>query len=58
MYKLRTKGAKRDPIKRWALPERAFFACGACHILAYAFLRAYPESGLIKMRKGTPPSPL
>jgi hypothetical protein len=47
MYKLRTKGAKRDPIKQWALPERVFFACGACHILAYAFLRAYPESGFI-----------
>ena len=23
--------------KRWALPDRVFFACGACHILAYAF---------------------
>jgi hypothetical protein len=45
MYKLRTIGAKRDPIKRWALPDRVFFACGACHILAYAFLRAYPQSG-------------
>jgi hypothetical protein len=22
---------------RWALPDRVFFACGACHILAYAF---------------------
>jgi hypothetical protein len=43
MYQLRTKGAKRDPIKRWALPDRVFFACGACHILAYAFLRAYPD---------------
>src|SRR5262249_51250149 len=43
MYKLRTKCAKRDPIKRWALPDRVFFACGACHILAYAFLRTYPE---------------
>jgi hypothetical protein len=45
MYQLRSKGAKRDPIKRWALPDRVFFACGACHILAYAFLRAYPERG-------------
>jgi hypothetical protein len=45
MYKLRTKGGKRDPLKRWALPERVFFACGACHILAYAFLQAYPDSG-------------
>jgi len=26
---------------RWALPDRAFFACGACHILAYAFLERY-----------------
>jgi len=23
---------------RWALPDRVFFACGACHILAHAFL--------------------
>jgi hypothetical protein len=22
-----------------------FFACGACHILAHAFLKAYPTSG-------------
>lgn len=27
-----------DPIKRWNLPDRVFFACGACHILAYAFI--------------------
>ena len=26
---------------RWALPDRVFFACGACHILAYAFLERY-----------------
>jgi hypothetical protein len=45
MYKLRTKGGKRNPMINWALPERVFFACGACHILAYAFLRAYPDSG-------------
>ena len=45
MYKLRTKGGKRCPIINWALPERVFFACGACHILAYAFLKAYPDSG-------------
>lgn len=45
MYKLRTKGGKRDPVKNWALPERVFFACGACHILAYAFLDAYPDAG-------------
>jgi hypothetical protein len=45
MYMLRTKGGKRDPVKQWGLPEKVFFACGACHILGYAFLRAYPDSG-------------
>jgi hypothetical protein len=45
MYMRRTKGAKRDPIKQWRLPDRVFFACGACHVLASAFLRTYPESG-------------
>jgi hypothetical protein len=45
MYVRRTKGAKRDPIKQWGLPERVFFACGACHVLASAFLRTYPHSG-------------
>jgi hypothetical protein len=42
MYKIRTPGySKRDLIKRWALPDRVFFACGACHILAYAFLEKH-----------------
>lgn len=30
---------------RWALPDRIFFACGACHILAEAFLERYGEAG-------------
>lgn len=39
MYQPRTPGyAKRDPVARWALPDRVFFACGACHVLAHAFL--------------------
>src|SRR4051812_29927949 len=38
-------GVKQDPVRRWSLPDRVFFACGACHILAYAFLKAYPGSG-------------
>jgi hypothetical protein len=38
-------GIKQDPLRRWSLPDRVFFACGACHILAYAFLKAYPEAG-------------
>ena len=45
MYKPRTPGAKRDPVKQWALPDRVFFAAGACHILGYAFLERYPNSG-------------
>jgi hypothetical protein len=45
MYMRRTKGAKRDPVKQWALPDRVFFACGACHILAAAFLDAHPDEG-------------
>jgi hypothetical protein len=32
---------KSDPEMRWALPDRVFFACGACHILAYAFLKRW-----------------
>lgn len=41
---------------RWALPDRVFFACGACHILAYAFLERYGDLGAkafwIKPRAG------
>ena len=45
MYKRRTPGAKHDPVTQWKLPDRVFFAAGACHMLAYAFLELYPESG-------------
>lgn len=42
MYFMRTKDyRKSDMAKRWALPDRVFFACGACHILAFAFLERY-----------------
>ncbi len=27
------------------MTERVFFACGACHILAFAFLERYPDAG-------------
>jgi hypothetical protein len=33
---------------RWALPDRVFFACGACHILAYAFLERHKTLGPVK----------
>ena len=35
---------KKDPYKRWHQPDRRFFACGACQILAHAFLEIYPFS--------------
>lgn len=36
---------KSDPERRWHRPDRHFFANGACHILAYAFLERYPGLG-------------
>ena len=46
MYQPRTPGfTKRDPLKRWSVPDRVFFACGSCHILAEAFLERYGEAG-------------
>jgi hypothetical protein len=44
MYRV-PRRIKQDPQKRWALPDRVFFACGACHILALAFLERFPASG-------------
>ena len=44
MYLLRP-GIKEDPVRRWNLPDRVFFACGACHILAHAFLDRFPSAG-------------
>jgi hypothetical protein len=42
MYQPRTPGYRKSNAEmRWALPDRVFFACGACHILAYAFLERY-----------------
>ena len=36
---------KNDPHRRWHRPDRAFFANGACQVLAYAFLERYPNLG-------------
>lgn len=38
-------GIKQKPHRRSALPDRGFFACGACHIWAYAFLQKHPARG-------------
>lgn len=46
MYQVRTPNySKSDQGLRWALPDRVFFACGACHILAYAFLERHGQTG-------------
>ncbi|QGY05767.1 hypothetical protein MMSR116_30615 [Methylobacterium mesophilicum SR1.6/6] len=46
MYLRSTPGAKHDSVKRWNLPDRVFFACGACHILAHALLERYGRPGM------------
>lgn len=38
-------GTKQDPVRRWNLPDRAFFGHGACHMLAYVFLERFPSAG-------------
>ena len=54
MYRL-AAGIKKDPVRRWALPDRVFLACGACHILAHAFLVRYPgfADQILWIRPGT-----
>jgi len=50
VYQPRTPGYdSQDQVTRWALPDRVFFACGACHILAHAVLEAHgaPEHDVI-----------
>jgi hypothetical protein len=44
MYVLKP-GIKKNPEKRWALPDRIFFGHGACAILAGAFLKHPPLAG-------------
>ncbi len=39
------KDVKNDPVQRWHRPDRHFFANGACHVLAFAFLERYPDMG-------------
>lgn len=47
MYQPRTPGYRKDDaILRWGLPDRVFFACGACHILAHAFLERWGTPGM------------
>jgi len=41
------QNVKRNPKLRWAQPDRRFFACGACHMLAYAFLDVHQCEGFV-----------
>lgn len=57
MYQPRTAGySSQDPLKRWALPDRVFFACGACHILAHAFLERFgrPDHEVVWIKPAAP----
>ncbi|CCV05170.1 hypothetical protein MESS2_1500015 [Mesorhizobium metallidurans STM 2683] len=49
MYILK-HGIKKNPQKRWALPDRIFFGHGACHILAGTFLELGPLEGFYAER--------
>ncbi|CCV11339.1 hypothetical protein [Mesorhizobium sp. STM 4661] len=49
MYILK-HGIKKNPQKRWTLPDRIFFGHGACHILAGTFLELRPLEGFYAER--------
>jgi hypothetical protein len=41
----RTEAQKKDQVLSWRRGDRAFFASGACHILAHVFLQEYGAQG-------------
>lgn len=41
----RTPRERADQLVSWQRSDQAFFAAGACHILAFAFLDAFPAAG-------------
>ncbi|MFG2434575.1 hypothetical protein [Streptomyces sp. NPDC048508] len=41
----RTADERKDQLLSWKRDDQRFFAAGACHILAFAFLETYPEAG-------------
>ncbi|MBB4930255.1 hypothetical protein F4561_001075 [Lipingzhangella halophila] len=41
----RTAEERRDPLLSWNRDDLPFFAAGACHILAFAFMATHPHSG-------------
>ena len=55
---MRSDEERRDPRLSWARPDPAFFASGACHVLAYRFLLRHPDASfrivLLRPRDGLP----
>ncbi len=53
-----TAAQKGDPEWLWNLPDEEFYAQGACHILAWTYLKMHPEMGLtmvyIRPKHGKP----
>lgn len=45
----RTPEEKKDPFKSWARDDQAFFATGACHILAELFVQLHGDEGYYKV---------
>ena len=41
----RTPAERADQMLSWNRDDVRFFAAGACHILAFAFLEVYPKAG-------------
>src|SRR5262245_32883407 len=41
----RTEAERLDPILSWARDDQAFFAAGACHILAFLFKLLHQDEG-------------
>lgn len=52
----RTPKERANQLLSWKRPDPAFFAAGACHILAEAFLRVYPDSGNVRVGLRDTPS--
>lgn len=40
---MRTPAERADPLRSWQRPDRAFFAAGACHILAFRFRKLHAD---------------
>lgn len=47
----RTPAERADQQLSWVRSDAAFFAAGACHILAFAFVAAHPDFSIRALRK-------